>query len=104
MRPFLSLLSPAFLFATALTASAASGEPRGQPGAEGRPTPEAAFTALDTDKSGGVTLEEFRAMKPPGDRPAPPAGAVAGMFKSIDKDKSGELNLAEFKAMPAPPR
>ena len=66
------------------------------PGAEKKPhrTPEEIFASLDTDKSGDVSLAEFKA-SPRGQKD--PAKAEEA-YKKMDADKNGKVTLEEFKA------
>lgn len=59
-----------------------------------------AFQKADTDGSGGLSLEEFKAAGPKdanGNAIAPPPGApgVEDMFASLDSDSDGSLSQAE---------
>lgn len=60
-----------------------------------------AFQKADTDGSGGLSLEEFKAAGPKdanGNAIAPPPGApgVEDMFASLDSDSDGSLSQAEL--------
>jgi hypothetical protein len=52
-------------------------------------SPEERFAALDTDKDGKVTREEFFAAYPQ---------MKEGAFQAIDTDKDGHISLEEWKA------
>ena len=75
-------------------------------GGSGRPNREEVFKMLDANGDGGVSLEEFKAHRPPG---ASDAGADTSrpspeeVFRKIDKNGDGFLNFEEFKAH-RPPR
>jgi len=75
-------------------------------GGSGRPNREEVFKMLDANGDGGVSLEEFKAHRPPG---ASDAGAESSrpspeeVFRKIDKNGDGFLSFEEFKAH-RPPR
>jgi hypothetical protein len=75
-------------------------------GGSGRPNREEIFKMLDTNGDGGISLDEFKAHRPPGasgegadpSRPSPEE-----VFRKIDTNGDGFLSLEEFKAH-RPPR
>ena len=65
----------------------------GGPGKGKRPNPEKIFEKLDTDSSGSISLEEFKA-SPMAKRNEAKAEEI---FKKIDADSDGSVTLEEFK-------
>ena len=72
------------------------------PAAEKKPhlTPEATLAALDTDKSGDISLAEFKA-GPRGQKD--PAKAEAS-YKKLDTNGDGKVTLEELKAHEKKPK
>ena len=58
-----------------------------------KPTPQEIFKSLDKDKSGALSLEEYKAHH----KDKNPA-QLASSFKSKDTDSDGKLSLKEFTA------
>jgi hypothetical protein len=83
------LVTAVFLLGTTLAyADCGKGHGESNPHKMGRIT-ATAFEDLDTDKSGTVSFEEFKAVFP--------RTQEAG-FKMLDKDGDGQLNEAEWEA------
>ncbi|VDM03388.1 unnamed protein product [Schistocephalus solidus] len=60
----------------------------------------AMFTEMDTDKSGEISYEEFRAAMLKKSEPGKADEAsIRALFDSLDTDKSGELSIEELKKM-----
>ena len=77
----------------ALATSLSFGEDKA-PKEKKAPNPEKAFAKIDTDNSGSITLEEYKA-SPMGTRLADKAEPK---FKKLDTDGNGSVKLDEFKA------
>lgn len=70
-----------------------------QSGATRRPSPQERFEQTDTDKSGALSLEEFKAGQPGGANGTAPAGApdADALFAEMDGDSDGQLTQAEME-------
>lgn len=73
--------------------------PRGPGGPDGpgkgkRPPLEAVFKKLDSDSSGSISLDEFKA----GPRAQKDPAKAEEIFKKIDADSDGSVTLEEFKS------
>ena len=80
---------------TALAASLTFGEETPVPKKDGRaPDPAKMFGKVDSDSSGSISLEEFKA-SPRGTKMGDKADAV---FKKLDADGKDGISLEEFKA------
>lgn len=81
--------SIAFILATAMTCLGTGLSLANKPAAKKPANPKAAFEKLDADKSGAISLEEFKAN-------APDAEKAAARFATLDADKDGSLSAEEF--------
>jgi hypothetical protein len=92
------------LSALAIATSLSFGQdaPKGPAGAGNRPrpNPEEIFKKLDTDKSGDVSLTEFKASPRAQKDPA----KADESYKKMDANSDGKVTLEEFKAHRPPHR
>lgn len=59
------------------------------------------FKAIDTDKNGALSFQEFQTAVIAQRRQAQLIQQLQAKFRSADTDKSGTLNIAEFNKLPA---
>ena len=93
--------APAAPAAPATPAAPAPAAPAA-PAAEKKPhrTPEETLAALDTDKSGDISLAEFKA-SPRGQKNPDKADAA---YKKLDANNDGKVTLEELKAHEKKPK
>lgn len=58
------------------------------------------FKAIDTDKNGSLSFQEFQVAVVAQRRQAQLIQQLQAKFRSADTDKSGSLNIAEFNQLP----
>lgn len=63
-----------------------------------RPSPQERFEQTDTDKSGTLSLDEFKAGAPKGQGSGGNNVDQAELFTSMDADSNGELTQAEMES------
>lgn len=63
-----------------------------------RPSPQERFEQTDTDKSGALSLDEFKAGAPKGQGSGGNNVDQAELFTSMDADSNGELTQAEMES------
>jgi len=81
------------IMALAASFSFAEEAPKG-PEKPKRPNPEKLFAKIDTDSSGSLSLDEFKA-SPMGKRNEAKAEEI---YKKMDKDSADGVSLEEFKS------
>ncbi len=101
MKKLSTILAALALGATAFAADepkteapAAPAAPTAPAGEKKHHTPEEAFALLDTDKSGDISLAEFKA----GPRGQKDPAKAEELYKKMDADNNGKVTLEEFKA------
>ncbi|WP_339673936.1 EF-hand domain-containing protein [Dasania marina] len=92
----LSVISVLFIAIVATTTACAQQQEQGDDQRQDRRGPPA-FTVLDLDADGGVTLEEFKQQKIP-------HGDHATIFNAIDSNNDGVISEAELKDHKPPQR